>query len=986
MPAETNSGTHRPDYSPSSHHPSSRQDAGEGTGSGGNPNHTAGRGGGGVKRATIWTAASPIYAKSKRRRGCIANATRLVYVGLGLTVASELRGFFGPLSQDGSGGATSSGETGYKRSAPGLGGRYGRPASDVGLQHRYAKKKTQAATNTNPKYGEDKDPLADDDWSPDEAPGGIGAAGGIHGSSSTDGIMNAASPMVGGAGTAGGIRLGAPPGASASTALGGTGANTNSMASTVGGFFANANGQMLNQANPNSVRLGGAASAPAALVGMGTTQAIGRDAVQVTTRTTTLGDSGGTGGGGVGGISGGMAAGGSTNRGPNTWEQHLNSSFGAEGSNGSLNNKGGNDPGQVKVLEEKIAMLEGKLSSLIEGDKETDSATSMRINSDEGTKTKNYLRGSAIEETSGQATASGADVENDASALAMHHGLDCRPYGDSIDDEILSDLVYWKDIHEDYSFVGPFHPTIEAAGEDGGAGNLSRRYVTFEVDVNAGFNRNRMQLETMLAMAWAMGRILVLPPKWSLWPHEAGTASYSSFNDYFDLDALTKKFVGVDIVTMEEFLTMEAMAGRLNAGGDGKFPDSKLVALGQSLKPPSDKVDWNGDGDMSQLFEYLEKVALTPAWDFDTCIAAFPKNVEDGTDEANTNLNKMMSGIVRRTDGRPKPRPQSFQGKPTPVDAPPVERLREIMGKRELLCVYEGPMQDANLIHFKITKGDTSVDQDDGPGHWYSSIFIEDHKHDLFVKRLIRDGLRYNDEIQCAAAKVISGIRKIAISDAKKANDEDTAEDEGGKSAKKANDEDTVEDEGGKSANKANDEDTAEDGGKRTYNALHLRRFRHSHQDAILPPSDIGAVVSERFGDGGVVYVATDSKGDEADLLDHIDDNVKIVTLRSFITNVAKVDPKYYGMIDQVVASRSEVFLGTYFSSFTNGVNRLRGYHSQNSQRSKQNGAINSYYAAPKGKEGDMRVYKAISKPFYAREYPLAWRGIDAGVAESKLF
>ena len=223
----------------------------------------------------------------------------------------------------------------------------------------------------------------------------------------------------------------------------------------------------------------------------------------------------------------------------------------------------------------------------------------------------------------------------------------------------------------------------------------------------------------------------------------------------------------------------------------------------------------------------------------------------------------------------------------------------------------------------------------------------------MFVKRLIRDGLRYNDEIQCAAAKVIKGIRQISASNAKKTNDKDVVEES--------------------------------DDSKGTYNAMHLRRFRHSHQDAVLSPSDIGAAVSERFGDGGVVYVTMDSKGDETDLLDSIDESVKIVALRNFITDLSRVDPKYYGMIDQVVASRSEVFLGTYFSSFTNGINRLRGYHTQKSQQPKpnQNGVIGSYYAAPKGKEGDMRVYKAVSKPFQAREYPLAWRSIDSGLEES---
>lgn len=943
-------------HSNSSSSAQARQDAGEGTGSG-HPGTTSG--GGSMKKAAIWTAASPIYARSKRRRGMITNVTRLVYAGLGLTVLSELRGFFvGPGGDtDVYGGYGSSGgssDTTYKRSRPGLGGQYGRQTADIGLESRTAKRATTTAGVMNgnnyysKKYDKDKDPLADDDWTPDEAPAGIGGAGelgGIGGAGNNiNRMMNAASPMVGGgagglgggmtpqAGIGGGTpRLGTPPGAAA---------GSTSLASTFVGWFntntnTNINNQVHMQPNPPPFPLGGnAALASDTTAVLGKTQAVGRDAVKVTTRTTTLGDNvgGGLGGGLGGGGMNAVTAGGKAN----VWEQHLN--------NQRTNDA---DQDEVKSLQEKVAMLEGKLSSLEGGvdKKETDDVG--KTNSNEGKDTDNYLRGGGAEDSQA--------AKDYTAELTPNHGLDCRRFGGPDDDEVLSDLVYWKDIHDDYSVVSPFHPTIKAASQDGGVAGLSRRYLTFEVDVHAGFNRNRMQFETMLAMAWAMGRILVLPPKWSLWPHESGMASYSSFDDYFDLDALTKKYVGVDIVTMEEFLTKEAAAGWLQAVGGGKFVDSRSIAMGRSLQPPSGKLDWNGDGDISHLFDYLEQVALTPAWDFDTCIASFPKNIEGGTVEANLGLNKIMSGIVRRSDGRPKPSPQSFQGKPTPVDAPPVERLREVMGKRELLCVYDEPMQEANLIHFRldVAKGNDSADDDHGPGHWYSSIFFEDHKHDLFVKRLMRDGLRYNDEIQCGAAKVIKGIRKISVSNAKKTNDKDMAADDG-------------DDEG-------------------SYNALHLRRFRHSHQDAVLPPSDIGAAVSKRFGDGGVMYVATDSRGDEADFLDSIDESVKIVSLRNFITDISRVDPKFYGMIDQVVASRSEVFLGTYFSSFTNGINRLRGYHTQKSQqpKSKQNGAIGSYYAAPKGKEGDMRVYKAVSKPFQAREYPLAWRSIDSGVEES---
>ena len=45
------------------------------------------------------------------------------------------------------------------------------------------------------------------------------------------------------------------------------------------------------------------------------------------------------------------------------------------------------------------------------------------------------------------------------------------------------------------------------------------------------------------------------------------------------------------------------------------------------------------------------------------------------------------------------------------------------------------------------------------------------------------------------------------------------------------------------------------------------------------------------------------------------------------LAGLPDLDPNYAGMIDQVVASRASVFVGTYFSSFSAYVGRMRGYH-----------------------------------------------------------
>jgi hypothetical protein len=38
-------------------------------------------------------------------------------------------------------------------------------------------------------------------------------------------------------------------------------------------------------------------------------------------------------------------------------------------------------------------------------------------------------------------------------------------------------------------------------------------------------------------------------------------------------------------------------------------------------------------------------------------------------------------------------------------------------------------------------------------------------------------------------------------------------------------------------------------------------------------------------------------------------------------------NPNTHGMIESIVCSRAKVFAGTYFSTFTGYIHRLRGYH-----------------------------------------------------------
>lgn len=84
--------------------------------------------------------------------------------------------------------------------------------------------------------------------------------------------------------------------------------------------------------------------------------------------------------------------------------------------------------------------------------------------------------------------------DNESHKLA---GLDCSMHGGPPND-IAAEMVYWSDIPSDNAHVSPFYSP--------------ENFLTFEPD-NGGWNNIRMSMETVLAMAVAMGRTLVLPPE-----------------------------------------------------------------------------------------------------------------------------------------------------------------------------------------------------------------------------------------------------------------------------------------------------------------------------------------------------------------------------------------------------------------------------------------------------------------------------------------
>ena len=125
-----------------------------------------------------------------------------------------------------------------------------------------------------------------------------------------------------------------------------------------------------------------------------------------------------------------------------------------------------------------------------------------------------------------------------------------------------------------------------------------------------------------------------------------------------------------------------------------------------------------------------------------------------------------------------------------------------------------------------------------------------------------------------------------------------------------------------------------------------------------------------------ILYIATDEK-DAAFFEPFRQAGHKIYFLSDFndLAGLGNMDPNWMGMIDVVVASRGRAFAGTFRSTFSGYINRLRGYYGLSMKE--------SFFGQLDRKEM-MHEWYNVNQDTYAREWPDAWIGIDADVAPSQ--
>ena len=396
------------------------------------------------------------------------------------------------------------------------------------------------------------------------------------------------------------------------------------------------------------------------------------------------------------------------------------------------------------------------------------------------------------------------------------------------------------------------------------------KYITFEYD-NGGWNNVRMSLECIIVIAHAMGRTLVIPPQQHLYllgkthKDEEDTAAHDEmgFSDFFDIELL-ESHKGFHTISMKQFLTQEACQGGLGNKATGT----------KGLLPAKNSSDLWGQ----ELWSYLNKVAdYTPEWA--GRFMAFPDRPGD------FKLSRMHH--PKATD-----RLKAFGGDRSPV-------------------YYDKAMQQMHHIHIP---GDSNhrVLQ-----HHYAFAFFASPDMQSFYRRFVRDFMRYKDNIHCHGADIIEAVRKDALALNPSGNGE--------------------------------------------YYALHIRRGDFQFKDVkigadqIVKNLDFEVDGKPLIPKGALVYLSTDDpdgvckgclvqripcekyeKGKKPpgcpedpswDAFKKAGWNIRFLNDYMKKGMLKGVNPNLHGMIESIVCSRAKVFAGTYFSTFTGYIHRLRGFH-----------------------------------------------------------
>ena len=226
-----------------------------------------------------------------------------------------------------------------------------------------------------------------------------------------------------------------------------------------------------------------------------------------------------------------------------------------------------------------------------------------------------------------------------------------------------------------------------------------------------------MQFETMAVLAAATGRTLILPPDNPMYLlrreegnlHRGIQDFLQGFNDT------------VPTISLSDFFLRERASYLLprDAAKRAKIAASMDVCVWMA----------KADNPCLFLFDYLTELAdFVPAWHGERyCL--------------------IMDEERWRRGGRRRDASDSDNDNDSDNDA-----VKKFCAKREPVY-YDAAMHDAGLLHVRSHRKDTRL-----LASFYTFIHFTNPRTGNYYRRLVRDRVRYTDQIFCAAGKVVAAL------------------------------------------------------------------------------------------------------------------------------------------------------------------------------------------------------------------------------------
>lgn len=440
-------------------------------------------------------------------------------------------------------------------------------------------------------------------------------------------------------------------------------------------------------------------------------------------------------------------------------------------------------------------------------------------------------------------------------------------------------LAYWNDPQgqRDIDFKSPF------VGNSGS----KPKYITFEPD-RGGWNNIRMNLENMFILAATTGRILVLPPPVPMYLlNKDKAAKHRGFGDFFPIHDKTFQD-RLEVITMEEFFEREG-------NEDGQFPLPKENR--EKYLETSTGCDKRAKSEIAcnPIFDFLEEKAdLVPQFNSSTCII-FDEDKFNGNEVSQENKKK----------------------------------VKEFCAPRAIEYFITPEFTDKKMVYIKSVKGYRIM------AHFYGYLLFTNPSIFNYYKRFVRDFMHYNNDIYCAAGKIVLALQEEGVK-------------------------------------RGFSLDSEKGGG---YAALHVRRGDLQYKNVKISAEEWYDNLKETFIENEVIYIATDERNKT--FFDPIKEYNDIKFLDDYweMANLGDLDPNFMGMLDTIIASRGRTFGGTFRSTFTGYINRMRGYHGMTMK--------DSYYGFLPKKTVTHEWLDKYDGNSFAFEWPNGWIGIDGDVDPS---